>query len=224
MSLSAKFDPLMGTDSEPHGSPRVLPAQTARFAQVLTTSGRHLLGTSYQKHYRCASSPANGPTGTHGTGLGELLKTLSARIRACLAVLAGIALVGAGVATGVAPASAADPVPNWWLVTGTLSPVSVNGSGTIPHHVPLGVTVAYTDPRCVPISVSYHPNGVVTTTIGASTYTSPPLSQWTTTSDSDAGRRATPPPAIRSRACQEHAPAPTATGHWTLPANWPVWP
>ncbi|AMM33516.1 LGFP repeat protein [Sinomonas atrocyanea] len=110
---------------------------------------------------------------------------MSARIRALFAVLAGIALLGAGLLGGAAPASAADPVPSWWIITGTLSPGSTNGSGTIPYHVTLGATVTYTDPRCVPISVSYHPNGVVNTTIGASTYASPPLSQWPTTTVSD---------------------------------------
>ncbi|MDP9885818.1 ribosomal protein L35AE/L33A [Sinomonas atrocyanea] len=87
-----------------------------------------------------------------------------------------------GLVTGAAPASAADP--NGWGITGGISPVRNNGTGTIDYRVWVGVTVTYTDPRCVPISLSFHPKGVVNTTIGASTYTSPPLSQWATTTDS----------------------------------------
>ncbi|AMM31545.1 LGFP repeat protein [Sinomonas atrocyanea] len=97
-------------------------------------------------------------------------------------MLAGIALVGAGLVTGAAPASAADP--KGWGITGAIYYGGANGSGTIDYQVMLGATVTFTDPRCVGTAASFHPNAVMTTTIGASTYASPPLSRWTTRTDS----------------------------------------
>ncbi|MGT2462885.1 LGFP repeat-containing protein [Sinomonas atrocyanea] len=97
-------------------------------------------------------------------------------------MLAGIALVGAGLVTGAAPASAADP--KGWGITGAIYYGGANGSGTIDYQVMLGATVTFTDPRCVGTTASFHPNAVMTTTIGSSTHASPPLSRWTTRTDS----------------------------------------
>ena len=107
------------------------------------------------------------------------MKKKSGHTRAWLSAVVGVVLLAASLVTGAAPASAADP--KGWGFIGSISYGSANGSGSIDYSVEVHRTITYTDARCVGFSADYHPNGVLNTTIGASTYTSPPLSQWTAT-------------------------------------------
>jgi hypothetical protein len=98
-------------------------------------------------------------------------------IRRWLSVALGAALLGTSLVTGLNTANASVGLG----ITGTITPGTTGGIGTVTFSFREGVTTAYNDPRCVPSTYlqAPPPGAGAVVTIGGKTYTSPPASQWT---------------------------------------------